>query len=354
VSPEGTKAYRVHEFAELAGVTVKALHHYDRLGLLEPARTAAGYRVYTPADLPRLEQIVALKAVGLSLKDIRTLLDRDALPLQSTFRQQRAVLEEKRRLLDRAIRALTDAEHALESHAESATPILQKVIQVMRTQDIDVMCKYYSDEVWAQWRQYYEDWPSPEWQALYRDISASLDADPASRAAQALADRWLALYKGDNRVPAVRTGMIKAWLDRERWPPVLERRMAEFDVERATRFVIEALWLKWDGEREARERSGASALPRVTESRRALFRDWQAALDFDTASPQVQSLAARWRALLDQETGGDEETKAEVVDAFRRRRSWPAGMKRHMASLYGTDAETWERVTDFIEKVAAL
>jgi DNA-binding transcriptional MerR regulator len=45
----------VHEFAELAGVTVKALHHYDRLGLLKPRRNDAGYRVYSPADLERLE-----------------------------------------------------------------------------------------------------------------------------------------------------------------------------------------------------------------------------------------------------------------------------------------------------------
>jgi MerR family transcriptional regulator, thiopeptide resistance regulator len=40
-------SYRIHEFAELAGVTVKALPHYDRIGLLTPRRTEAGYRMYT-------------------------------------------------------------------------------------------------------------------------------------------------------------------------------------------------------------------------------------------------------------------------------------------------------------------
>jgi DNA-binding transcriptional MerR regulator len=55
---EARPVYRVRAFAELAGVTVRALHHYDRLGLLKPRRTAAGYRVYTTADLPTLEQIV--------------------------------------------------------------------------------------------------------------------------------------------------------------------------------------------------------------------------------------------------------------------------------------------------------
>ena len=53
----------VGEVAALAGVTVRALHHYDRLGLLKPARrTAAGYRVYSESDFARLQQIVTLKS----------------------------------------------------------------------------------------------------------------------------------------------------------------------------------------------------------------------------------------------------------------------------------------------------
>ena len=286
------KSYRVREFAELAGVTVKALHHYDRLGLLRPARTDAGYRLYTPADLPRLEQIVALRFLGIPLKQIRPLLERDALPLQKTFRQQRDVLEDKRRLLDLAINALVEAEHAIESGAASAAPILQNVIRVISMQDIDVMRKYYGDEAWAQWKHHYEEWPSPEWQVLYRDIAGALDQDPAGNAAQALAARWLALTQGASPLAAVRTGLMKAWADREHWPPVLKRRMAEFKIEQATRFIGEALWAKWDAEREVQEREGTAAPPRVSESRRNLFRDCQAALDAGPASQTAQSLVA--------------------------------------------------------------
>ena len=70
--------FRVHEFAQLAGVTVKALHHYDRLGLLKPRRADSGYRIYVERDLERLEQIVALKFLGLPLKQIKILLEREA------------------------------------------------------------------------------------------------------------------------------------------------------------------------------------------------------------------------------------------------------------------------------------
>ena len=65
-----SRTYRTREFAELAGVTVRALHHYDRLGLLKPRRTPAGYRAYAARDLEALEQIVALKFIGIPLKDI--------------------------------------------------------------------------------------------------------------------------------------------------------------------------------------------------------------------------------------------------------------------------------------------
>src|SRR5215831_4224521 len=96
VSGDRTETYRIRAFAELTGVTVRALHHYDRLGLLRPRRTASGYRLYGTRELERLEQIVALKFIGISLKQIKAMLGRDALGLPDALRMQRAVLEQKR------------------------------------------------------------------------------------------------------------------------------------------------------------------------------------------------------------------------------------------------------------------
>lgn len=346
-------SYRVHEFAELAGVTVKALHHYDRLGLLKPARTAAGYRVYTTTDLPRLEQIVALKTIGFSLKEIATILERDTLPLRTTFSQQRQVLEERRRLLDRAIQALSDAEYALESDETPVAAILQKVIKVMSANDTEAMRKYYTDEAWALWKHSYDDWPSPEWRALYRDIASVIGTDPADSTAQALADRWLALAKGDAVTAAVRTGLMKAWADRTHWPASLQRRLVEFDIERASAFINEAIWWRWGAEQQSRAQFGGPGTPRVTESRRALFQEWGAILDSDPTGERAQRLYAKWRALLDEETGGDKEIQADALGFIRRRQTWPAGMKRYIASLYATDVDTWERITSFIEQAGS-
>ncbi|NTV79958.1 MAG: MerR family transcriptional regulator, partial [Candidatus Aminicenantes bacterium] len=71
-----TNGYLVREFAQLTRVTVRTLHYYDQVGLLKPSfERPNGYRVYTDADLLRLQQIVTLKFMGFSLDEIRRLLD---------------------------------------------------------------------------------------------------------------------------------------------------------------------------------------------------------------------------------------------------------------------------------------
>jgi DNA-binding transcriptional MerR regulator len=348
--------YRIHEFASLAGVTVKTLHHYDRVGLLKPRRTASRYRVYAGPDLERLRQILALRFLGLPLRRIRELLAPGAPPLHLALRQQRQLLEEKRRLIDRAIGALATAERGLEATPGDKSGTLQTLITVIGMQDsIDEMRKYYSDEAWASWRHHYEDWPSADWQALYRDINAALDADPqlpaTSETAQALGARWLALDRGTTTVASIRTGLRKAWADRDHWPQALKERLATHKADRATRFINEALWERWEAERLARE--GASPTPtapaRVSESRRRLYHDCAAALPLDPASPEAQMFVARWRAVLDAETGGDSETAAEMIRSWRSRRAWPPAMTRYTASCYDMDADSWRRVADFIE-----
>src|SRR4029077_541594 len=109
VKPKQT-VYRIQEFATIAGVTVRALHHYDRLGLLKPSgRSDSGYRIYRDCDLARLEQIVVLKFLGLPLKQIGRLLRRES-SLAETLRSQQRVLAEKRQRLGWAIDAISEAE----------------------------------------------------------------------------------------------------------------------------------------------------------------------------------------------------------------------------------------------------
>ena len=344
--------YTVQELAARGGVTVKALHHYDRVGLLKPARTAARYRVYSDADLIRLRQILALRALGLPLRRIRELLAPGGPPLEETLRQQRNVLEEQRRILERAIRAIEAAEAGLAASTDGATA-LQALIEVMGMNDgVDEMKKYYSDEVWDAWRHYYETWPSDEWRALYRDVNAMVDTgttDLLSDEVQALGSRWLELDKAETTVGAVRTGLRRAWADRAHWPAAMQARLAEHRVDRATQFVNALLWERWEAERLAREGDKPSAPARVSETRIRLYQDCAAAAGEDPGSEVAQSLVVRWRALLGTEWGHDAGAVQEEIDTWRCRRRLAPAMLRYLASCYGMDAPTWLRAADFLE-----
>lgn len=70
-----SRSYTTGAFALRASVSVRTLRFYDRFGLLAPSRrTPAGYRQYSDADLPQLQQVQALKYLGFSLDEIRRCL----------------------------------------------------------------------------------------------------------------------------------------------------------------------------------------------------------------------------------------------------------------------------------------
>lgn len=100
----------VAELAELAGVTVRTLHHYDEVGLLRPsARSDAGYRLYDRADLQRLQQILFWRSLGFSLAEIQSALDDPDYDRVEALRDQRALLAAQLTGVTQMIKAVDDA-----------------------------------------------------------------------------------------------------------------------------------------------------------------------------------------------------------------------------------------------------
>jgi DNA-binding transcriptional MerR regulator len=80
---------KIGELAKQTGLTIRALRHYDDIGLLSPSiRSDAGYRLYDRADVARLHGIQALKQLGLDLAGIGDLLDGGAMPLPELIARQ--------------------------------------------------------------------------------------------------------------------------------------------------------------------------------------------------------------------------------------------------------------------------
>lgn len=223
--------YQAQQFATRAGVTVRTLHHYDRLGLLKPSTyTAAGYRLYRESDLARLQQIVTLKFIGFSLHEIKTLLGQSGRDLATALRRQREIINQKRQHLGMAVQAIEKAERVITSD-ETDWEAFKNIIEVINMQnDMEWTRKYYSDSA----REKLAARATPEvveqgqndWAQLIKEVEAAVQAgeDPASEKAQSLAARWSNLIQqftgGDAEVSE---GLKKLYADQSNWPPHFQK-----------------------------------------------------------------------------------------------------------------------------------
>ena len=238
-------------FTVLAGVTVRALHHYDRLGLLKPRRTQTGYRVYGVEDLAALEQIVALKFIGLPLKNIKGLLRRSPSELAQALHAQCTVIEQKRTLLDRTINAIREAELALRTGKPADSTMFKHIIEVIEMQNnSDEWKKQYDGLVQGKMERLKAMSPETradlqrQWTDLLKDVQASLSEDPASPRAQDLANRWVTLLAafapGGNLDPA----LVKKFGAAYQQPDESQMQKAGLSDKRVWEFMGKALALR--------------------------------------------------------------------------------------------------------------
>ncbi len=121
-------ALKVSEVAALAGVTVRTLHHYDEIGLVRPSgRSEAGYRLYAPADVERLQQVLFFRELDFALDEIQRILNDPDFDLGAALRLQRRLLEE-RSVHVNALIAAVDA--AIQSHEKGTAMTAQERLQV--------------------------------------------------------------------------------------------------------------------------------------------------------------------------------------------------------------------------------
>lgn len=99
--------YTVKQLSDLAGVSVRTLHHYDHIGLLKPTQVGAnGYRYYDDAALLRLQQILFYREIGLELLQIKDILDAPDFDIVAALRAHRQYLQERARRLQHLIRTV--------------------------------------------------------------------------------------------------------------------------------------------------------------------------------------------------------------------------------------------------------
>jgi DNA-binding transcriptional MerR regulator len=200
--------YRVGEVAGLTRVSVRTLHHYDRIGLLRPAlHSAGGYRMYGESELLRLQQILTLRYLGFPLKQIGELLDRADFDLVASLRVQRQVLHDRIAELERISTAIGDLVDQRLATGEWSWQLVIEASQAVGaglTRGEETMDAYYTPEQMTQFAEARRATPPEEiaaieesWTALLAEVRAAraADLDPASAEAGSLADRWVELSR---------------------------------------------------------------------------------------------------------------------------------------------------------------
>ena len=190
--------WKVGELARNTGMSVRALHHYDEIGLLRPSlRTAAGHRLYDRTDIERLQQIHSLRLMGISLDETKRLLDGAAASPRQVIDLHLARLREQMAMQKQLVRRLK----ALADHLDTAKPLsleeLCKTIEEMMRVE-----KYFTPEqleVMEQRRisvgEERMHAVRDDWNEIIPKVRAAMEngADPTSPEVLALARRWKAL-----------------------------------------------------------------------------------------------------------------------------------------------------------------
>lgn len=196
-----TEGLTVGRTADLVGVSVRTLHHWDTIGLVHPSdRTTSGYRVYSADDIARLHRVLVYRELGLSLADISQILDDPSSDAREHLRRQRVQLTDQIAHLESMVDAV-DRMLAASASGIQLTP--EEQVEIFGTQWrpewVDEASERWSDT--KQWQQYAEraaaltadDWKqvTAETEALHSDLAAAQRSGvvPGSAAANALAER---------------------------------------------------------------------------------------------------------------------------------------------------------------------
>ncbi len=122
-----TRTYTVKEVARITHLSVRALHHYDDIGLLVPARSENGYRRYAAPDMLRLQQILIHRSFGLSLEAIGKILDAPDFDPQTALKHQRQKLVDR---LSDTHRMIASIDAALQTFATKVPTSMTDLKQI--------------------------------------------------------------------------------------------------------------------------------------------------------------------------------------------------------------------------------
>lgn len=317
--PRNQAVLKIGELAARSGLTVRALHHYDSIGLLTPsAHTDSGYRLYNRADVARLHQIQALRRFGMSLADIGTFLASPDAPFADVVAQQIATLDQQ---IAQASALREQLSHLHRQMAGGTEPELADWLATLEL--MNLYDKYFTkDELhrlpfWQQDARRNSGWAAlvARIQELMRQGVPPADAEPRQ-----LAERWMQMLERDTASNPEFARRITVMMEMEPAAqlhtgitPQLKQYVVEAFGEH--KLALYADYLDADELRRMRDgagKHGAQWMALIA----AVHRQLEAGAD--PAAPASQALAREWMTLFRLRTGDDPATLEKIRHAHAR------------------------------------
>lgn len=192
--------FTVGQVAALAHVSVRTLHHYDAVGLLRPsARTSAGYRVYSDADLGRLREILFYRELEFSLDEIAAILADPGAGADERLREQHRLLRQR---IDRSQALLVALEKEMEARQMGLSLTPEEQFEVFGT---DAFAEYQQEaeqrwgetDAWKESARRTARYTKADWIEIKAEADANINgfadalrsgASPDGETAMALAE----------------------------------------------------------------------------------------------------------------------------------------------------------------------
>lgn len=232
--------YTVKQLAELAGVSARTLRYYHEIGLLRPGRVSdAGYRLYGPAEVDRLQQILFYRELGLPLDKITSLLDDPSFDRRKALQSHLAALKQQRKRLNSLILTvektiqqtigetdMTDEEKFEGFQARIVRENEEKYGAELRAQYGDLEIDRANACVLSLTKEDYD-----AWNALGTELLSELEqavrsrADPKGETGKRLAAlhrRWLS-YSWEQYSPAAHKGLAQMYTGDARFTAYYDR-----------------------------------------------------------------------------------------------------------------------------------
>ncbi|SET00643.1 transcriptional regulator, MerR family [Oceanobacillus limi] len=189
---------KVKEVAELVGISVRTLHHYDEIGLLKPDNTTeSGYRIYSQENLESLQQILFFKELGFPLKKIKEIISSPTFDQQEALKLHKKMLEDKRKRIDQMIRTIEKTmkhskgeikmsnKEKFDGFDFSNNPYEQEARERWGDEAIDESNAKINNMSTAQQKKMGEDFD-----AIYKELAAIRHQPADSQIAQQTIERW--------------------------------------------------------------------------------------------------------------------------------------------------------------------